>query len=90
MPLVQAGKQFTAEDLELTAGQLALLIRNALQQGDNYRIQLESWTDGDLMELGLTQEQINAQKGFFVGDLPALVSAFAASAWVKQILGTGA
>jgi hypothetical protein len=89
MAIVQAGRQFTAADLERTGGQLATAIRNALQEADNYRLQLESWPDADLIELGLDQPQINAHKGFYTGDLPALVDAFAASAWVKQLLGTG-
>jgi hypothetical protein len=89
MPIVQAGQQFTADDLERTAGTLATMLRNALQQADAYRVQLESWPDADLVTLGLTQEQTNAQKGFYVGDLPALVNAFKGSIWVKQLLGTG-
>lgn len=89
MPLVQAGKQFTKEDLERTAGNLALVLRNALQAAVDYRIQLESWPDPDLVELGLSQEQINAQKGFFIGDLPQISDGFRNSVWVKQILGSG-
>ena len=89
MPIVQAGHQFTAEDLERTAGALATNLRNALAQANQYRVQLESWPDADLVTLGLTQEQVNAQKGFYVGDLPELYDAFANSVWVKQLLGTG-
>jgi hypothetical protein len=89
MAIVQAGKQFTADDLERTAGQLATNLRNAIAQADAYRLQLESWPDADLITLGLTQEQANAQKGFYVGDLPALSNLFAGSVWVKQLLGTG-
>ena len=89
MPIVQAGHQFTADDLERTAGTLATNLRKALQDASNFRVQLESWPDADLVTLGLAQEQINAQKGFFVGDLPALVDGFTASTWVKQLLGVG-
>lgn len=89
MALVQAGLSFTSDDLKRTAGQLATTLRNALQQGNDFRVQLESFPDPDLLELGLSQEQINAQKGFYIGDLPALVDGFAASAWVKQLLGLG-
>lgn len=89
MAIVQAGRQFTAEDLETTAGNLATVLRNAIEQADNYRVQLESWPDPDLVELGLTPEQVNAQKGFFVGDLPAIRDQFENSTWVKQLLGTG-
>jgi hypothetical protein len=89
MPIVQAGKQFTADDLSRTAGELASQLRDLLQDGNDFRIQLESFPDADLITLGLTQEQINAIKGFFVGDLPTLYNAFAASTWVKQLLGLG-
>jgi hypothetical protein len=89
MPLVQAGKTFTAADVKATAGNLAAYLRDYLQNGNDFRIQLESWPDADLITLGLTQEEINAIKGFYVGDLPALYNLFAGSVWVKQLLGTG-
>jgi len=89
MALVQAGKQFTADDLRQTAGNVASLIRDYLQTGTDFRIQLESMPDADLVVLGLTQEQVNAIKGFYVGDVPAMANLFAASVWVKQLLGTG-
>ena len=89
MAIVQGGKQFTSNDLLFTAGQLATTLRNAIQQANAYKIQLESWPDADLLTLGLTQEQINAQKGFYVGDLTDIYDAFANSTWVKQLLGTG-
>jgi hypothetical protein len=89
MPIVQAGKQFTAEDLQRQAGDLAALMRDAIQRSDNFRIQLESMPDPDLIELGLSQEETNAIKGYFIGDLPALRNLFTGSTWVKQLLGTG-
>jgi hypothetical protein len=91
MAIIQAGKQFTAEDIQRTAGELAALIRDCLARGNAFRIQLESWPDADLLTLegGLSQEEINAIKGFYVGDLPTLYNAFAGSTWVKQLLGTG-
>ena len=89
MAIVQGGKQFTKEDLLRTAGQLATQLRNAIQQANDYKIQLESWPDTDLIELGLAQDQVNAQKGFYSGDLPAITDRFTASVWVKQLLGTG-
>lgn len=89
MAIVQAGSQFTADDLERTAGRLATAIRDAVTQGDAFRIQLESWPDPDLVTLGLTQEQVNAMKGFFVGDLPNIANLVRNSVWIKQLLGTG-
>jgi hypothetical protein len=89
MAIVQAGKSFTAADLKITAGNLAGWIRDHLQDGNDFRIQLESMPDADLITLGLAQEEINAIKGFYVGDLPTLYNAFAGSTWVKQLLGTG-
>lgn len=89
MPIVMAGKQVTADQIQQTAGDLASLLRDAVQRGNNLRVQLESWPDADLITLGLTQEEINAIKGFFVGDLPAISNLLAASTWIKQLLGTG-
>ena len=89
MAITQAGKQFTADDLQRTAGQLAAMILSAVQQGGNLRVQLESWPDSDLIELGLSQEETNALKGFFVGDLPAIAAQLSASVWLKQLVGTG-
>jgi hypothetical protein len=89
MAIVQAGKPFTADDLKSTAGNLATLLRGVVQDGSDFRIQLESWPDADLIELGLAQDEINAIKGFYVGDLPAIAATLQASTWIKQLLGTG-
>lgn len=89
MPIVQAGKQFTAADLKQSAGHVATLLSQIVEDGLSFKAQLESWPDGDLVLLGLTQEEINAIKGFYVGDLPAIATALRGSLWVKQLLGTG-
>ena len=89
MAIVQAGKTFTSDDLKHTAGTLASLIRDHVQSGLDFKTQLESWPDADLVALGLAQDEINAIKGFFVGDLPAIANLLAASTWIKQLLGTG-
>lgn len=89
MAIVQAGRQFTADSIQANAGDLAANIRDYIQRGDNFRVQLESWPDADLIAMGLTQEEINAIKGFFVGDLPALRDLLKSSTWIKQLIGTG-
>jgi len=89
MAIVQAGKQFTAADVKQTAGNLAASITDYVQMGGDFRVQLESWTEADLVALGLSLEEINAIKGFYVGDLPAIAAQLQASTWIKQLLGTG-
>lgn len=89
MALVQAGRAFTADDVKRTAGNLATLLVQYVQDGGDFRVQLESWPDADLVTLGLTLEEINAIKGFYVGDLPAIATLLAQSVWIKQLLGTG-
>jgi hypothetical protein len=89
MPITQAGKQFTAADLKVTAGNLAALLTGAAQDGLDFKAQLETWVDADLVTMGLTQDEVNAIKGFFVGDLPAIAAAMQGSTWIKQLLGTG-
>jgi hypothetical protein len=89
MAIVQAGKAFTAADLKRTAGDLAALLTGSAQDGGAFRVQLESWPDAELVDLGLTQEEINAIKGFYVGDLPAIAALIQQSTWVKQLLGLG-
>jgi hypothetical protein len=89
MPIVQAGKQFTADQIQTNAGDIASIIRDGIARGEQLRTQLESWPDGDLITLGLMQEEINAIKGFYIGDLPAFANLLASSAWIKQLLGTG-
>ena len=89
MPIVQAGLTFTAADLMQTAGTLATHLRDRTQDGLDLKTQLESWTDADLIELGLSQPQVDAIKGFFIGDLPAIASTLAASTWIKQLVGLG-
>jgi hypothetical protein len=89
MAIVQAGKTFTKDDLKFTAGRLASELRDKIQECGDFQRQQQSWPDADLVALGLTQEEVNAQKGFFIGDLPAMQDALAASVWIKQLLGTG-
>jgi len=89
MAIIQAGRQFTAEQLQADAGSVAAMVRDAVQRADNLRAQLESWPDADLITLGLSQEEVNAMKGFYVGDMPAIRDLLKASTWMKQLLGTG-
>jgi len=89
MAIVQAGLGFTAEQLKQTGGKLAAAIRDSVQDGGDFRTQLESWPDADLVAMGLTQDEVNALKGFFVGDLPQIQVALAQSVWIKQLLGLG-
>ena len=89
MAIVQAGNQFTVDDLQRTAGRLATAPRDAVTQGNAFRVQLESWPDADLAELGLAPDEINAIKGFYVGDLPPITTALQGSVWLKQLLGVG-
>jgi len=89
MAITQAGKQFTADDVQRTAGDLAAVLRDTVQRGNNFKVQLESWPEADLVELGLSLEDINAIKGFYVGDLPAITALVQSSVWIKQLLGTG-
>lgn len=89
MAIVQAGKQFTVEDLQRTAGDLASHLVNFTQDASDFSTQLQTWTDADLLALGLEQAEIDAIKGFYVGDLPGIRDLLAASTWVKQLLGLG-
>jgi hypothetical protein len=89
MAIVMAGRSFTAEDLKRTAGDVAALLTDTVQRANDFRLQLESWPDPDLVELGLSQSEINAIKGFYVGDIPAITAQITASTWIKQLLGTG-
>jgi hypothetical protein len=89
MAIVNAGRPVTLDDIKGTAGRVATMIRNAVQDGEDFRVQLESWPDPDLIQMGLTQPEINAIKGFFVGDLPQIAALLKASTWIKQLLGTG-
>jgi len=89
MAIVQAGKTFTAADLQAMAGNLASILSDTAQNGLDLKKQLESWPDADLITLGLTQEQINAIKGFYIGDLPAIATALSNSTWIRQLIGLG-
>jgi len=89
MAIVQAGKTFTAKDLQDTAGALAAMLSNITQDGLDLKKQLEGWPDADLVTLGLAQDQINAIKGFYIGDLPAIADALNASTWIRQLIGLG-
>lgn len=89
MAIIQAGKQFTADDLQRDAGTLAAMLRDTTTNGMQLKAQLETWPDPDLIALGLSQEEVNAIKGFFIGDLPSIYNALVASTWIKQLLGTG-
>ena len=89
MAIIQAGKQFTADDLQRTAGDLASHLTNFTQDAHDFATQLQTWTDADLLALGLEQAEIDAIKGFYIGDLPAIRSALQASTWLKQLLGLG-
>ena len=89
MAITQAGRQFTGADIKRTAGDLAAVLLSITQDGGDFGVQLQTWADADLITLGLTQDEINAIKGFYVGDLPAIATALQASTWIRQLVGTG-
>lgn len=89
MPIVQAGKTFTAAELKEMAGALASFIRDHTQSGMDLGAQLQSWPDADLLALGLSQDEVNAIKGFYVGDLPAIAQLLDQSSWIRQLIGLG-
>ena len=89
MAINQGGRQFTYADLQRTAGDIATNMRDSATRAMQFKAQLETWPDSDLILLGLTQEQINAIKGYYVGDAPAIYDALVASVWIKQLLGLG-
>jgi len=89
MAIVQAGKTFTAKDLQTTAGNLAAMLADVTQSGLDLKRQLEGWPDADLVTLGLEQAQIDAIKGFYIGDLPAISTQLNASVWLRSLVGLG-
>ena len=89
MSIVQAGKTFTATDVKSAAGNIASHLRDHLQQAENFRAQLASFADADLVTLGLTQDEVDAIKGVYIGDLPAIRTSFLASGWLPKVLGLG-
>jgi len=89
MPIVMAGKQFTKEELQQMAGNLAQMLLDHAQDGSDFASQLNTWTDQDLLDLGLEQPQVDAIKGFYIGDLPTIATALKDSVWLRQLVGLG-
>ena len=89
MPIIMAGKTFTAADIKQTAGSLASMMADHIQSGTDFATQLQTWPDADLIELGLTQEEVTALKGFYISELPAVKAALVASFYLRTLIGTG-
>lgn len=89
MAIIMGGRQFTDVDLQRMAGDIATQLRDQATRGMQFKAQLETWTEQDLLQLGLTAEEINAIKGFYIGDLPGIYNALTTSTWIKQLLGLG-
>jgi hypothetical protein len=90
MAIVQAGKQFTKDDITLMAGNLASMIVDHVQTGMDFGNQLASMTDADLVALGLTQDQVTAIKGFFPGELTPIANLIRDSFFLRSLIGLGA
>ena len=89
MAIVQAGKPFNAADLKFAAGNIAAHLRDLFQQAEQLRGQLATMADADLVILGLTQAEVDAIKGLYVGDLPAIRTSFNSAGWLPKLLGLG-
>jgi hypothetical protein len=89
MPIIQAGKQFTAADIKLTAGNLASMIVDHCQSGQDFGGQLGTMADADLIALGLTQPEIDTIKGFYGGELPGIITLIKNSFHLRSLLGLG-
>lgn len=89
MAIIQAGKQFTAADIKMTAGNLASMMTDHVQSGTDFATQLQTMPDGDLVTLGLTPEEVAAIKGFYVSELPAVRTALQNSFFLRSLIGMG-
>jgi hypothetical protein len=89
MPIIQAGKQFTAASLKETAGNLASMMADTIQSGTDFASQIASWTDEDLVALGMTAEEAAAVRGFYVSELPAVKTALESSFFLRSLIGLG-
>jgi hypothetical protein len=89
MAIVQAGKQFTKDDILQTAGDLASMLVDHAQSGTDFGSQISTMADADLIELGLTQEQVSAIKGFYTGELPPIVQLIKDSFFLRSLIGLG-
>jgi hypothetical protein len=89
MPIIQAGKQFTAASLKETAGNLAAMMTDTIQSGTDFASQIASWTDEDLVALGMTPEEAAAVRGFYVSELPAVKTALESSFFLRSLIGLG-
>jgi hypothetical protein len=89
MPIIQAGKQFTESDVKEFAGNNVSMIRDLLQQAEQFREFLAATPDADLIDFGLTQDEVNIIKGAFIGELPQLRALFNSTTWAKRLLGIG-
>jgi len=89
MAIVQAGKQFTKEDILRTAGDLASMLVDHAQSGTDFGTQMSTFADADLIAMGLSQEQVAAIKGFYTGELPPIVQLIKDSFFLRSLIGLG-
>jgi hypothetical protein len=89
MAIIQAGKQFTKDDLKLTAGNLASMIVDHVQSATDFGGQLSSFANADLITLGLTQAEIDTMKGFYTGELPPIADLIRNSFHLRSLIGLG-
>jgi hypothetical protein len=89
MPIVQAGKQFTKDDILQTSGNLAAFLVDTVQNGTDFGNQINTMADPDLVALGLTQEQIDAIKGFYVSELAPIAALIRDSFFLRSLIGLG-
>ena len=89
MPIVQAGKQFTAETVLQTSGNLAAMLVDTVQSGSDFGGQMNTMADADLVALGLSQEQIAAIKGFYVSELAPIAALIRDSFFLRSLIGLG-
>jgi hypothetical protein len=89
MPIIQAGKQFTAADVKSTAGNLASLLVGVAQDCTDFGSQLATFPDADLETLGLSTDEIAALKGFFNAELTGITTPIKDSFFLRSLLGLG-
>ena len=89
MAMVQAGKTFTGADLKQMAGNLASMMVDHVQSGTDFATQISTWTDADMIALGLTAEEAAAIRGFYVSELPPVKTALQNSFFLRSLVGMG-
>lgn len=83
------GMPVTGTDVNFIAGQLSSRLKRDIQESRSFKAYLDSKTSQELLDIGMTQLEIDTIKSAFSSEMDSIITDFEALVFIDRLWGTG-